>query len=390
VRIAAFPFHDWRKGEVEGIRWRDGHLLETIGRDERCERLLIVDRPVSLAERLSTRRSPFVRGRTIDERRSSRRAARITEVREGIEVLDMAVPDLIGPAIRGRGWWFDIFDDRWVLESLDWAVRARLGPRPAAMAWTPTVASAIERLDPARFLFDSLDNWLIHPTLRRHATDAVGAYAALLRRADAVVASAPASREVLQRWTPDVEVIPNGVDPEAFSEPRARPGDLPPGPVVGYAGSLAARIDAQLVVDVARALPEVAFVFIGRTLDQRPVAALRNVPNIHVLGNRHYADLPSYLQHFDVAWIPHAVGQGETGGDPIKLYEYWAAGRQTVATPIDGLERWSNQLHLVRTADEAAAAIRGLLDGTRARTPTQVPATRTWRAIADRMLTLLD
>jgi glycosyltransferase involved in cell wall biosynthesis len=389
VRIVAFPFHDQRKGEVEGIRWRDGHLLETMAANPAIEELLVVDRPVSLAERIWTRRPAFVQGRAVAERRTGLRSARLTVTRPGMTVLDIGLPDTLGPVLRRRGWWFDVFAQPFVLDTLAWAADRVVGPRPTVIAWTPTVAAGIEALEPERLLFDSLDNWLIHPTLRRHADRATEAYARVLPRADAVVASAPASATVLRKWADRVRVVPNGVDPDRFTVDQPRPDDLPPGPIVGYAGSLAARIDAGLVAEVAGALPNVAFVFIGRMMDRSATRAMLGIPNVHVLGNRHYDLLPAYVRHFDIAWIPHAVGPGETGGDPIKLYEYWAASRQVVATRIDGLERWATQLHLVSDAGEARAAIEGLLSGRRRPTPTAVPPDRTWTAIADELLGLL-
>ena len=83
--------------------------------------------------------------------------------------------------------------------------------------------------------------------------------------------------------------------------------------------------------------------------------------NVVLLGDRRVEDVPAYLAAFDVAWIPHRVGEGETGGDLMKKYEYWAAGRQVVTTAVADLDAWARQLHIVRSASEAAAAIRGLL-----------------------------
>jgi hypothetical protein len=89
------------------------------------------------------------------------------------------------------------------------------------------------------------------------------------------------------------------------------------------------------------------------------------------------------LFHADLTWIPHRVGEGETGGDPIKMYEAWAAGRQVITTPIDGIQAWERQLFVVDSADAAVETIGGLLDGTIAPKPVSVPEERTWASIAD-------
>ena len=82
---------------------------------------------------------------------------------------------------------------------------------------------------------------------------------------------------------------------------------------------------------------------------------------------------------FDEEDVAPDRGVGETGGDPIKLYEYWAAGKQVVSTRIDGMEAWSEVLMLVDESTEAVAAISGLLDGSISLPRPSVPAGRTWR-----------
>ena len=258
--------------------------------------------------------------------------ASLTEVSPGTLVLDFAVRDLVAPIRRRRGWWFDVFARAEVGAAIDEAAKVALGAPTDTVAWVPTVAPVLFGRD-GRVRFDALDNWLIHPTLRRHAAEAEAAYATIVPRADRVFASGPASARVLARWRPDVTLLPNGVDPEAFTGPVHRPADLPAPPIVGYAGKLAERIDDELVAAVAEELPDVQFVFVGPVLDDGAIRAMRRLPNVQVLGDRPYRDLPAYLRSFDVAWIPHRVGAGETGGDPIKLYEYWAAGAPSRVHP---------------------------------------------------------
>jgi glycosyltransferase involved in cell wall biosynthesis len=350
-------------------------------------RLIVIDRPVSLSEHV-LRGLPYrIRGHRIAELGSGTSRAYITEPEERVAVVDVGVPDVAGPLLRRRGWWFDIFGRRSVAEAIAASIEHLGAAGSPAIAWTPTVAPLVERLGPRRLVFDSLDNWLIHPVLRRYADRAASAYARILPGADLVCAAAPASAAVLGRWARAVAIEPNGVESELFAAPRSRPADLPSGTIVGYAGKLAQRIDTELVREVAARMPDLTFVFVGPVLDRRAIHPLRNRPNIVLLGDRPYADVPAYLQHFDVAWIPHRVGEGETGGDPIKLYEYWASGRPVVSTAIDGLEQWHNELELVGTAEEAVASVRRMLASPRVGA---IPANRDWAAIADRMVRVLD
>ena len=87
-----------------------------------------------------------------------------------------------------------------------------------------------------------------------------------------------------------------------------------------------------------------------------------------------------------VGSIPHRVGHGETGGDPIKLYEYLAAGLPVVTTRIDGWERWGSTVNAVGDDEEAIATISGLVSGNGPRIPIAIPQQRTWTTIAERVL----
>jgi len=183
-------------------------------------------------------------------------------------------------------------------------------------------------------------------------------------------------------------VIPNGVDPQRFAGDERRPDDLPGGLVVGYAGKLADRIDVEFCLEVVEGVGDASFVFVGPIMDPG-VRRLARRTNVRLLGDRSPDRLPAYVRHFDVAWIPHHVGEGETGGDPIKLYEYWAAGRQVVSTAIDGSDAWRKQAWIVADAPEAITVLRGLLSGELAPKPVAVATERTWASISARLVDLL-
>jgi glycosyltransferase involved in cell wall biosynthesis len=146
-----------------------------------------------------------------------------------------------------------------------------------------------------------------------------------------------------------VTLIPNGVDVEHFRRPRARPKDLPRSPVAVYVGSLHdSRVDVELVVDVARALPTVNLVFVGpNSLSAASQAALEGLSNVFLVGPRRYDDVPAYLQHADVVIVPHRISPFTESLDPIKAYECLAVGTPTVATRVAGFRDHDGQLHIV-------------------------------------------
>lgn len=130
-------------------------------------------------------------------------------------------------------------------------------------------------------------------------------------------------------------LVRNAADVEHFTRaPEPRPGDLPvAGPVIGFWGALWGWIDCELLEHLARARPGWQIVLIG------PVAGsagrLRHaLPNLHVLGERPYDTLPEYAAHFDVALVPFQVRAMTLACNPIKVYEYLAAGLPVVSTDL--------------------------------------------------------
>jgi glycosyltransferase involved in cell wall biosynthesis len=176
------------------------------------------------------------------------------------------------------------------------------------------------------------------------ATDALSALEGrLLRRADLVLVSAERLLHSKGRINPRIALVRHGVDFDHFRralDPRTEvPEEIAslPRPVIGYFGLIAQDwIDVDLLVHVARRFPDASLVLIGKaTMDLTP---LERLPNVHLLGRRPYATLPSYCKGFDVALIPFPVSEVTLNANPLKAREYLAAGLPVVSTPIPEVE----------------------------------------------------
>lgn len=178
--------------------------------------------------------------------------------------------------------------------------------------------------------------------------------AELCRRADVVIATAETLARSRAEHNPRTHWIPNGVEVEHFSAPATPADDVPNDgrPVVGFVGGLAQWVDMGLLRSLARARPAYHLVLVGPPgADLSPLLGLANV---HLLGPRPYADVPRYLAAMDVALIPFTRDQVTWNADPIKVYEYLAAGLPVVATDLPALRRLE---HVVAVAESAEAFI---------------------------------
>ncbi len=187
----------------------------------------------------------------------------------------------------------------------------------------------------------------------------------LLRRADVVLVSAERLLRSKARINPRIALVRHGVDFDHFRrslDPKTEiPADLAalPGPVIGYFGLIAQDwIDVDLLVHVAQRFPHASLVLLGKvTMD---VSALERFPNVHFLGRKPYATLPSYCKGFDVALIPFPVSEVTLNANPLKAREYLAAGLPVVSTPIPEVEVL-DQCLIGSTASQFADHVQGAL-----------------------------
>ena len=136
----------------------------------------------------------------------------------------------------------------------------------------------------------------------------------------------------------NVHCFPSSVDADHFSrgvvehEEAGDQRDLN-GPKLGYYGVIDERIDLDILDAMAKAHPEWRIVMVGPVVKIDP-AALPRHGNISYLGQRDYAQLPSYLRGWDVTLLPFARNDATRFISPTKTLEYMAARKLIVSTPI--------------------------------------------------------
>ncbi len=164
----------------------------------------------------------------------------------------------------------------------------------------------------------------------------------LILEAQLVLTTAVRLYEQVSPFRPDALLCPNGVAYDHFAEigdnPSA-PEDLAPvvqraKPVIGYYGAIAQWFDFDLWKTLAEARQDLSFVLIGPDYDGSLPPSLLDLPNVFWLGVKNYSSLPEYLKVFDVAVIPFKLNKITHATSPLKLFEYMAAGKPVVITPM--------------------------------------------------------
>jgi glycosyltransferase involved in cell wall biosynthesis len=131
-------------------------------------------------------------------------------------------------------------------------------------------------------------------------------------------------------------------------------------PRVGYIGSMDPHtFDGDLLVQVARQMPEVTFVLVGPCA--LPDSTWGEVRNVHRLGQKPYEQVASYMAACDVLIMPWNRNEWIKACNPVKLKEYLAVGRPIVTTPFDELRRYEGLAHIACDAESFAQSIRSAL-----------------------------
>jgi glycosyltransferase involved in cell wall biosynthesis len=119
-------------------------------------------------------------------------------------------------------------------------------------------------------------------------------------------------------------------------------------------------VDTQLLRFVAARHPDWHIVLAGRSA----VAAdeFDQYPNIHLLGERPYEDLPSLCRYASVGIIPFVDSDLTAACNPLKLYEYLAAGLPVVSTDIPEVRRFEETVYIGTSHDSFVSACEKALE----------------------------
>lgn len=235
------------------------------------------------------------------------------------------------------------------------------------VAWyyTPMSYAFSDHLQPKAIIYDCMDElsaFLLAPA------ELVSNEADLLKAADIVFTGGFSLYEAKKELHPVVYCMPSSIDKMHFlkaREPVEDPADQTGigFPRFGFFGVIDERLDITLLQEVAKEKPEWQFIIIGPVvkIDEKRLPCL---PNIHYLGMKSYKELPSYISHWQIAFLPFAMNESTRFISPTKTPEYLAAGKPVISTPVKDVVRTygaNGLVSIAKNANEFIAAGENLL-----------------------------
>ncbi len=354
--IVLFSFQPWDT-EI-GSNFKDIALELS-----KFNRILYVNRALDRISLLRNRNSPQVK-------------ARLASIKDGIDELVEILPSL----------W--VLNPRTILESINWI------PLPTVHDWlnrinnkrlAKQINKAINRLEfsdvilindndfiRGRYLKE-LVNCNDYIFYKRDYLLGVGYFqrhgprleAGTLRNVDMVATNSAYLEKLAARHNPYSFDIGQGCDLTYYQNiSDFEPEDIKDikKPIIGYTGFVSTwRIDIDIIIYISRKLPNCSIILIGPVDELLEIEDLEHLKNIHFLGYKPAAELPVYMQYFDVCMNPQVLNEITRGNYPRKIDEYLAMGKPVVATQTEAMKLFEQYTLLCRNKAEFVEKISTIL-----------------------------
>lgn len=235
-----------------------------------------------------------------------------------------------------------------------------------ALLWlyNPLIAPHLEAFPRSAVVFDAVDNWVEHPSYASRVDTVKDCYATIRKRADLIFTVSEGLIDFFGKQS-NVFYVPNGVDAELFASARCALSLLPKKlreqkkPLIGYHGIIQSRVNFSILQYVAEKHPEWNLLLIGPVWKEvaADVRALQRRSNVFHLNAVPYSTLPQLLSCMDACVIPHAIDAFTQSMNPLKMYEYLAAGKPIVATPVAGADQFQDLITIAVSPEDFSTGL---------------------------------
>ena len=137
----------------------------------------------------------------------------------------------------------------------------------------------------------------------------------------------------------NVSLARNACEYSHFVRPFPAERDSGRRKVIGYHGAIAEWFDVDLLAMAAREFSEHTFLLVG-AYSSEARERLAGLKNVELVGEVEYKRLPLYVHTFDVGLLPFRIQPLTLNTNPVKVYEYLAAGLPVVAAPLPEMNQF--------------------------------------------------
>lgn len=266
---------------------------------------------------------------------------------EGIHILSSAVPF----KMRKKPTLNDWIEKKFVYEKISKRIEDLLKEKgfnnPILLTTDPSHIAYLSRLNYKVALYDCADD-LVElcnnriPNLAENENK-------LMRSVDIVTVTATELMKKARLQNENVVLVNNGVKPEVFSLPFVKQEKEKI--VIGYVGAMLEEcFDAEIIEKLAEKYSEAEIHLIG------PVGFdndfLKSYKNIKFLGPKTHAELPFYMEKFDVCIIPFFINKLTNSVNPVKLFEYLATGKPIISSALPEVKKYEDDVYIAHSYED--------------------------------------
>lgn len=230
-----------------------------------------------------------------------------------------------------------------------------VGPCDVVIATSPPLSVALSgyivaKFKRAKFIFDVRDLWPESIIEYGYAKDGVmikiiqGIAQWLYRKSDIIITATPGMERYLKsknykiKNTDKISTLMNTVDTSLFRPQkvsRSKYGYRKKDFIVSYIGNFGKAYDFEMLIRVAKALPNIKFMLVGDGEERAKLIDLvkkYSIKNVDMYKSVLYKDVSKEMKMSSVAFMPLAKSHLINSVIPTKTFEYLACGVPVVST----------------------------------------------------------
>lgn len=273
--------------------------------------------------------------------------------------------------------------------------------RPIIWTYNPTIIQYLKYFDYSKLVYHSVDDLSSSPGIDKEFI--ISEEKKLITKCHYIFCTSRKIEQYCKSITPlNVYYFNNVVDFEHFNKSLTgcspEPHDIStiPHPRIGFIGAISEyKVDFKLIKNTAIKFPNIHWVLIGKIGEGQPLTSIdeiENLPNIHFLGPKNYADLPNYIKNFEVASIPCPINDYTESMFPMKFFEYMASGKPIIASNINSLKEYNEYYYCYSSEEEFEIKLKEALNKVNFDLTKNLLLAKenTWEKRLDKMLAIIN
>lgn len=212
--------------------------------------------------------------------------------------------------------------------------------------------------------FYTIDDWRKNKVFEKYSEFLNQRYLKIPSQFDKIFVNNESLKHKLYSNQDNIYFIPNGVDIKHYKNFNQTNDEVikkidnkidnTSAQIIGYLGVISQdRVDFELCEYLIKSNPNLLFIFAGPVLPKFNSHLLESkYNNVKFIGTVYFNEHPYLLSKYDVCIIPHKLNDFTQSMDPKKLYEYLAAGKPIISTPVFGTEKFKSFINIASSKEK--------------------------------------